>query len=264
MKKRRRRISRPWYTKLFGSRRKKLFRIRPKTKAKLACGIMAAVLVFLAIFLITGPKGHKGIDVSHHQGNIDWTAVAATGEVEYVFIKATEGSSLVDNKYRTNLRKARQQGILVGAYHFFSTASTGQNQFAHFKSIVGKDIDLLPVLDLEPGGGRISSDEKYQQQVKAFIDACFDYYGRYPIVYASPSFVKDHHLKKTIEKCPYWMAWYTRMPQEVTSRRNYVLLMHPASHAIMWQYTEKGSVEGIVGNVDLNECWEMASIKFRY
>lgn len=263
-KKRRRTTRRPWYKRIFGQRRRKQFRIKSRTKARIACGIMVAVLIALAAFLLIGPRGHKGIDVSHHQGNINWAAAAASGEVEYAFIKATEGSTLVDGRYRSNLKQARSHGILVGAYHFFKTSSSGQSQFEHFRAVVGRDIDLLPMLDLEAGGGPISSNAQYQQEVKAFIDACVDHYGRYPIVYASPSFVKDHHLKRTIQNCPYWMAWYTRMPQEVTSRRNYILLMHPASRAIMWQYTDRGEVDGIAGYVDQNECWEMESIKFHF
>lgn len=223
---------------------------------------MSLVFLFLALvgYLYTGVPGHRGLDVSHHQGKIDWKKVAYTGDVEFVFIKATQGLKFVDQAYRTNHDEARQYGIRVGAYHFFEANKSGRKQFEHFYDVVGNDIDLLPVLDLEEGGGKITDLTAYHAEVKAFVDACRNYYGRYPILYTSLSFIKDYRLQPFLEQCPLWLAWYTRVPSGIASRRTYLDLRHPGNGASLWQYTERGSHEGIKGNVDVNECWEMERI----
>ena len=57
----------------------------------------------------------KGIDVSHHQGNINWSKVPSA----FAYLKATEGEQFVDHAFKTNWKGAQSKGILVGAYHFF-------------------------------------------------------------------------------------------------------------------------------------------------
>jgi len=241
---------------------------QPKKKKKsrailLWSSILIGLIALVTLGLVTGQKGSLGIDVSHHQGKIDWKAVALQGDIKYAFIKATEGKTVVDDKYRTNRDEARRQGIPVGAYHFFSTRSSGKEQFAHFQRIVGRDIDLKPVLDLEELGGKITDEAAYHREVTAWIDACHDYYGCYPIVYASPSFLKDHHLRKVIADCPYWIAWYARLPRFFTSHRRLLQTTHPNPPALLWQYTERGRHSGIKGYVDMNECWEVPSLKMK-
>ena len=95
-----------------------------------------------------------GIDVSHHQGLIDWEAVSAT-KVQFVFLKATEGSTHVDRRFARNLRGARRVGIPVGAYHFLNAKSTIASQFANFYEHASpSELDLLPVVDVEWSGVR--------------------------------------------------------------------------------------------------------------
>lgn len=231
---------------------------------RLVMVLIIGLIGWCAVYLLSGQQGHRGIDVSHHQGNIDWQKVASDNDIEFVFIKATEGIQMTDPKFHTNRRQAHKQGLLVGAYHFMLPKVSGAQQFDHFADVVGRDIDLRPVLDLEnPLKGDIGNDEAYRTEVKAWIDACTAEYGCPPIVYASPSFVRDHQLSDVISHCPYWIAWYTRMPHAVSSRRHYLMLTHPGTQAILWQYTDKGSVRGISSHVDLNECWEMATLRLR-
>ena len=67
-----------------------------------------------------------GIDVSHHNGNINWEQVP---DVEFVYIKATEGVTYVDPMYQQNIKGARAKKLRVGAYHYFRTTSSVQKQF---------------------------------------------------------------------------------------------------------------------------------------
>lgn len=224
-------------------------------------GALLLVLLGLFFYLMGGQKGHKGIDVSHHQGNIDWETVGKAGDLEFVFLKATEGLQTRDDTFERNLHGARNARLKVGAYHFFVPQASGKDQFSNFVRVVGKDIDLKPVLDLELSKIKITDASAYRTEVKAFIDACRAYYGIRPIVYASPSFIKDFQLEEVIANCPYWIAWYAPGSKLLRSRRRYLMMAYPGTQAVVWQYTEKGRHAGIAGYVDLDECWEMPSIE---
>ncbi len=99
-----------------------------------------------------------GIDVSHHQGTIDWDKVATAtiaddARVEFVFIKATEGKSHLDRNFQRNFRKAGQYGLIRGAYHYFSPNVSGDRQARYFMDNVQlEEGDLPPVLDIEEIG----------------------------------------------------------------------------------------------------------------
>lgn len=226
----------------------------------LVASALLLVLLGLAYYLFSRPSGHCGIDVSHHQGVINWKEVGEKQDLEFAFLKATEGVKMTDDTFTQNLHGARNAKLKVGAYHFFLPNVSGKKQFEHFADVVGNDIDLKPVLDLEPAERQIIHDEDYRVQVKAFIEACVSYYGCHPIVYASPSFLKDHALETTVNNCPYWMAWYHDPPFYVRSRRKYLMKNYPGTQAVMWQYANDGKHVGIKGKVDLDECWEMGTI----
>ena len=90
-----------------------------------------------------------GIDVSAHNGDIDFDRVKAEG-IEFVFIKATEGSTFKDKRFVDNVRKARKAGLKVGAYHFFRFDTPGYMQGLNFvNSIHGRNLDLPAVIDIE-------------------------------------------------------------------------------------------------------------------
>jgi len=221
---------------------------------------LLVVLVAIVCYLCSGHDGKRGIDVSHHQGVIDWETVGESRDLTFAFVKATEGIKMQDDKFAKNLHGARNAGLLVGAYHFFLPNTNGAAQFKNFAKVVGRDIDLKPVLDLEDAKQKIIDDD-YRKEVKSFIDACDTYYGCKPIIYASPSFLKDHGLHDTVKNCPYWIAWYSRAPGFIASRRRFLMMAYPGTHAIMWQFTNRGHHAGIAGDVDLNECWEMTTIE---
>jgi len=223
--------------------------------------VLLAIIAGIAYFLATGNEGHRGIDVSHHQGNIDWQKVGEEKDLEFVLVKATEGLKMNDPLFTQNLHGARNAQLKVGAYHFFLPNDDGLSQFNHFVKVVGHDIDLKPILDLENAPKRTINDEDYNKQVKKYIDACVKYYGCQPIIYASPSFLKDHKLTETIKNCPYWAAWYPPLPNFMASKRRFLMTRFPGTQAIMWQYADDGSHAGIKGHVDLDECWEMATIE---
>ena len=191
------------------------------------------------------PPAHytvHGIDVSHHQGTIDWPLVAAHPQVDFAFVKATEGTHHVDRRFATNWSEARAAGLPVGAYHYFSLCRTGADQAAHFNAVVPVTAEALPpVLDIEPDA-RCNRQHRYAQldtELTAFLDAVQAHHGVRPIVYTSASFFRDE-LAALDLGAPLWVASYTRAPRTDG---------HPW---IFWQYSDRAIVPGIHGPVDRN------------
>jgi lysozyme len=194
----------------------------------------------------------SGIDVSRRQGFIDWSAVAAAG-IQFVFIKATEGQSVVDPRFRDNWAGAKSAGILRGAYHFFRPAIPPRAQADNFLTLL-QDVDtadLAPVVDLELRklGGNDAWDAIPLSQRSGlaveWLTAVEQALGRRPMVYLSPSFALEKLGGATaLGAYPLWIAHYTANPQP---------RVPPAwSDWTFWQYTERGTVSGIAGAVDRN------------
>src|SRR5262245_44128113 len=94
----------------------------------------------------------RGIDVSHHQGQVDWARVAASG-IRYAFMKATQGAGFIDSRFVANWAGAALNGVVRGAYHFFDPGATAAQQFENFTNVVSLEPgDLAPALDLELDG----------------------------------------------------------------------------------------------------------------
>lgn len=191
-------------------------------------------------------KGHgnintrytQGIDVSHYQYAIDWDRVAKNNNISYVYIKATEGNSFVDSYYQRNLEGARKAGISVGCYHFYRPNVDWRQQLAHLKNNVRKeDQDLVPMIDIEVTG-RVSTS-KLVADLQAFCQAVTDYYGKRPLLYTYRNFY-NKHFTGYFREYQWMIAAYTSSEPRLEDGRDY----------IMWQYSDKGSIDGIRGNVD--------------
>lgn len=191
------------------------------------------------------PENYKmhGIDVSHHQENIDWTEVKAMKvkavSISFVFIKATEGLGDVDNTFRRNWYNAKKQGIPRGAYHFFISSKSGKAQAENF--IAAADLengDLPPVLDIETSNG--ASVEDIQQRARDWLERIEKYYGVRPIIYTNIDFYTNF-LAGAFDDYPLWVAHYLAQDKPRISR-----------HWLFWQHNEKGHVNGIDTNVDFN------------
>ena len=189
-----------------------------------------------------------GIDVSHHQGDIDWARVKAAG-VNYCFVKATEGSSYKDKKFDFNWNQLKANGIIRGAYHFFRPNAPIERQVNNIVSKVGKlePGDLPPVLDAEvPQSWTRFSLNKRLQMIEDWMAGVEEGLGMQPILYLSPSFADDI-LKgsERVKKYTLWLAHYTS--------RSAPRVPAPFDDWTFWQYSESGRLDGIKTNtVDLN------------
>lgn len=190
----------------------------------------------------------SGIDVSHHQGTIDWAAVKGA-KCDFAFIKATEGQTFVDSNFKRNREAANAAGLIVGAYHFFRNTSTPEGQVDNFVRTVGPISagDLPPVLDLEvPNQWNFPTEER-MQRILEWIDALRNRLGNHihPIIYLSPSFADDIlNNDNRLKDHPLWLAHYTSADAPRVPR--------PWDEWTFWQWTNKGRMNGIKGDVDLN------------
>jgi lysozyme len=198
------------------------------------------------------PKGKVyGIDVSRHQGHIDWSKVKRWQDkpLHFVYIKASEGKSLKDVKYDYNIREAKKHGLLVGSYHFYTSWLEPVSQFEQFKTVIkSQKQDLIPMLDLEHKG--MISSEQYRQNVLTFSRLCEKEFGCKPLMYSLQSFYRTH-LKYEFNDCLWFMARYSKNPPVLDDGKNWTI----------WQFSCQEKVEGIDTHVDLNVMDEASSLK---
>lgn len=225
-------------------------------KASLAGAI--AVSVLLAAWWWLRPGGAavtpgrdiypvRGIDISAHNGSADFGALAADS-IDFVVIKASEGGSFKDAMFHENYRGARQAGLMVGAYHFFRFDVPGYLQALNFlHSLRGKPLDLPAVIDIEewtnPTNHTASAVVKQLSDLITTLEE-----AGYPVMLYTNKDGYTRYIRGYLDSYPLWIASLTAAPDADGWR--------------MWQYTHRGRVAGIGGNVDINtfngsrEDWE--------
>lgn len=212
-------------------------------------GLVTLVLLVLCFELFVEkkkpvwPEGHSvyGVDVSHYQRDIDWEKVRLN-EVAFAFLKATEGKSLLDKKFKHNWQKSGEAGIIRGAYHFYRPHVSPEKQAEHFIATVELEPgDLPPVLDVEVKG--LKSKEKLQNDLQVWLQLVEEAYGVKPIIYTNYKFYVDY-LQGRFNDYHLWIAHY-KVPKLLLERSDSVKLA-------FWQHTDAGVVDGIEGIVDCN------------
>lgn len=190
------------------------------------------------------PHGFKvfGIDVSHHQGTIDWDRLALTGQNDYpirfALVKATEGGDFKDENYDANIANARRVGMTCGSYLFFNPMTDPSVQASFFTSAVTlQSGDIPPVVDVEQRG---ESRELLQRHLLECLRLIERHYGVKPIIYTSYKF-RHHYLNiPAFNDYLFWIAHY------------YVEKPDDDARWTLWQFTDRGRVDGISGYTDLN------------
>jgi len=190
------------------------------------------------------PEGFPafGIDVSHHQGEIDWKKLFLKERydtiIHFVYCKATEGSNHLDTQWEKNRAELQELNIPNGGYHFFSPKTGPRPQAAHFLAHWKKsDLDLPPVLDVESEG---FSDEDLIAKMKIWLTFVEDKTGMRPVIYTSLNFFETK-FKNDFINYKFWIAAYSRKPACIDDSR-----------IIHWQYSESGELPGCDEKVDFN------------
>ncbi len=180
-----------------------------------------------------------GIDVSSHQGQIDWMQVAGDG-IEFAYVKATEGGDFIDPTFSQNSDQAGQAGLEVGAYHYFTLCRDGSEQAANFVDTVASfDADLPPALDLEFAGNcsERPSKEWVREHVRMWIDEVEETTGSGVLLYVSSRFDDRYGILEEFPQAT-WHRSILRRPDDGRWQ--------------IWQASFSAQVDGIVGGVDLN------------
>ena len=201
-----------------------------------------------------------GMDVSHHQGDIDWSnlalycdskGVAYKGKIHkskyiqpvfFVYVKATEGATYIDPTYAVRIIEASHHGLTKGAYHFMRLGSDVKEQVKNFlTTATWTRGDMPPALDIE--------DEKEIRQygvphllnwVYTWLEDVETSMRVRPIIYTTEK-IRDNYLRKDPRFAKYqcWIARYREAGPESNVWR-------------IWQFTEKGKVSGYKGSIDGN------------
>lgn len=224
---------------------------------------MFRILLFIIILAFSAAcsredGGHKpypdrsryeiiGVDISSHNGEIDFDAVAADG-VSFVIIKATEGGTFKDKKFIENVRRAKEAGLKVGAYHFFRFDTPGYIQGLNFlNSLQGRELDLPLAIDVEEWSNPTSHPTPIVLNRLAELIEHLENHGQRVMLYTNKNghsrFIRAH-----LEGYPLWICSLMEEPKGIKWS--------------LWQCTHNGRIKGIDTPVDLNafsgnrEEWE--------
>ena len=239
----------------------KIIGLRNKIIVGAALAVAAAALVGVGLWLLRGdlhkvwnkvtgtpappmdmavPRSRfpvKGIDVSHHNGDIDFRAVAADS-VEFVLIKATEGIDHVDSCMVRNYDRAVAAGLKVGFYHFFRFNRGGVRQGRHFLSAVsGRPVDMPLVIDVETANNPKTDYYRVVGRLRDMI-GFLRRKGLRVMIYCNGK-TYDTYIRGNFDDAELWLASES-VPGAKGDRRE------------LWQHSHAGHVRGISTPVDVN------------
>lgn len=187
---------------------------------------------------------YAGIDVSKYQGYIDYAKVKASG-IQVVYIKASEGTTIIDPYFRTNYDNAKSQGLKIGFYHFVRARNEEEaiKEATFFHSVIaGTSPDCRLAMDFEVFDGLGS--QKINQISFAFLQKLEKLTKKECVVYSDEYNARTIFSRELAKAYPLWIAEYgVSVP---TSTGNW-------EEWIGFQYSDKGRINGINGNVDLDK-----------
>lgn len=195
-------------------------------------------------FQVLEKKGAKavGLDVSEYQGQVNWSAVDSLENkypIDFVFVRATVGNDRLDRKFKENWLGAKKKKLIRGAYHYYRPNENSLEQAELFiKTVSLQKGDLPPVLDIEKLPEN-QSIERLKLGLRRWLQAVEAHYKVKPIIYTGESYYDDF-LKDEFSDYLFWIANYNFYREKMNE------------DWLFWQFTEKASVSGIKGNVDVN------------
>jgi len=183
----------------------------------------------------------SGVDVSHHQNEIDWPRLVRESKIGFAFIKATEGTDLIDRRFQENWRGAEGR-VARSAYHFFTFCTSGDDQARNLLSTAPDSGELPRAIDVEFGGNCTSwkSLAEVRGELKELVSAVEQKDGRAPILYVTKQSY-NRIVRGHFEGIPIWIREVVFRP----SAEEYPDLM-------FWQYAGNGRLKGVDTLVDLN------------
>lgn len=226
--------------------------------AAVAAGLLV-IMVWNGWILLNHPSPRqypvRGVDVSHYQGEIDWEILGGQ-DIDFAYIKATEGSSHVDEKFSQNWEDSSTSGLAAGAYHFFSFDSSGQEQLKHFVQTLPVREDMLaPAVDVEFYGDKQMNPpdpNAVEEELSVLLEGLTEQYGMTPVIYATEE-SWNLYIRDRFDQYPLWIRNVKTRPH--TDGKPWLI----------WQYTNRKQLPGYKGDerfIDMNvfygsrEQWE--------
>lgn len=199
--------------------------------------------VYDSIFIAL-PAGDfiKGIDISHHQGRIDWQRLKRSKDsIRFVLIKATEGAQYTDPLFDNNWMEAKKAGLKCGAYHFFRADRPIADQISlYIRTVPLSKNDWIPVLDFEQTGNL--SNDSINVMLKQWLFAIERHYRKQPVIYTNKRLYKSV-VKPAFSHYPLWLAHYdTINPSAIKQIGDWQI----------WQLSDRAKINGIETGVDYN------------
>jgi lysozyme len=223
-------------------------------RAVVICGAFLAAVAFVAALLLYGgvvrfnyPSFDRypvqGVDVSHHQGRINWAELRGR-RAQFAYIKASEGAAFRDPRFAENWSAALAAGVVPGAYHFFTLCTTGEEQAANFLSVVAAAVDassLPPAVDLEFGGNceRRPSTAEFRAELSRFLVLVEKRLGCRPVLYVTREFYP--YVAGGFLSHPLWVRDIFMRPRLEDGRPWRI-----------WQFANRGTLAGVATFIDLN------------
>lgn len=182
----------------------------------------------------------KGIDISHHQGEIDFNKLK--GNIDFAMVRTSYGSFYEDRKYKRNIKGLESIGVPYGLYHFsYATNIEDAKKEANgFINIIKKYNPTYPVvIDIESSNRTRSVNNNKLVDITDTICSMIESAGYYVMIYANLDYLNGKLNSSKLDRYDKWLAQWTKSP---TYNKSFGI----------WQYSSKGSLPGINGNVDLN------------
>ena len=186
----------------------------------------------------------RGVDLSHHNPIIDWKEIKDKNGISFVYLKATGGVNHEDRNYIYNYESAKNANLKVGSYHFYLFGISGAEQAKHF---IGKmkyqSGDLYPAIDVEHSTDNVfSRDTAFVNlvisELKVLENELYEYYGVHPVIYTNRECYKLYISTNFKSN----MIWMCDLKGELNDVDNWII----------WQFSHKGQLNGVVGEIDLN------------
>ena len=181
-----------------------------------------------------------GIDVSHHQGDINWVEVKkSVPDLAFIYVKCSEGKDYVDPAFKKNAEGAAKNGFRVGAYHYFRMTSSAHDQFKNFcKQMDAVPVTLRPMVDVEKDDKK--PRKELQDSLKMLLNLLEEAYGVKPVIYGTNRSYNEFCAPEFNDYPMYIGRYGDNKP-----------VVKGPSHYTVWQYSEKGKIKGILKDVDL-------------
>ncbi len=186
----------------------------------------------------------KGIDISHHQGDIDFDKLK--GNIDFAMVRTSYGSFYEDRKYKQNINGLEKINVPYGLYHFSYATNvySAKKEAQGFLNLIKNYKPTYPVvIDIE------SSNETSNLRSDTLVDIANTFCktvqdaGYYVMIYANLDYFKNKLNSNVLDEYDKWLAEWKNNP---TYNKPFG----------MWQYTSKGSIPGINGNVDLDIAYK--------